>query len=362
MTSLPLFTMTGAQFILTAICAVLINPVLAFPHGDTVHVKSGERIQAALDKASGGDRIIVENGTYAEQLSITKNGITLIGKGATIIPPGTPVTNPCTNLAGDGTQAGICIAGSEIVYVDQPFNGEHKKVQSVGIPVKDAKVSGFTVQGFSGLNIAVLGAKDADVRENTVSAGPQYGMLTVGSKNTDIKHNIVLPGGFIGICMDDISSVEVAYNDISGYYIGLCVQTAGANIHDNKVHDGCIGAYVDPNIDGAELHDNDFSNSAPLCHPDQGIAGVIVAGAKNTVVSSNNFKGIGFGGVGAGVVVQDDTGPGGTGAIATGNDVEKNTFTGNNLDIYAPSTGTGNVFKKNKCTSSFPDPSLCPGN
>lgn len=346
--------MAVTRIILAAICAIQLNSVFAYPHGDTVHVKSGESIQAALDKASGGDKIIVENGTYAEQLSITKNGITLIGKGAIIIPPGTPVTNPCTHLAGNNTQAGICIAGSEIVYLDQPFNGEHKKVQSVGNPVKDAKVSGFTVQGFSGLNIAVLGAKDANVRKNTVSAGPQYGMLTVGSKNTDIKHNVILPGGFIGLCMDDISTVEIAHNDISGYYIGLCVQTAKADIHDNKVHDGCIGAYVDPNIDGARLHDNDFSNSAAWCHPDQGLAGVIISGGKNTVVGSNSFKGIGFGGVGAAVVVQDDTGPGGTGAIATGNEIEKNTFAGNNLDVYAPSTGAENVFEKNLCTSSFP--------
>jgi hypothetical protein len=344
------------RIFLVAACAAIITPASAYPRGNTIRVKSPASIQAALDAASGGDKIIVETGTYAEQISITKNGITLIGKDVIIVPPTEPVTNACTNLAGEGKQAGICIAGSDIVYVDQPFDGQHKKVQSVGTYVKDAKVSGFTVQGFSGLNIAVLGAKNADVTYNTVSAGPQYGMLTVGSKDTDIKHNTVLPGGFIGICMDDTSSVEIANNEISGYYIGLCVQTAKADIHDNTVHDSCIGAYVDPNISGARLHENTFRDTATWCDKTYGLAGVIISGAKNTVLRSNTFTNIGLDQSGAAVVVQDDEA---TGAVATGNNIQKNTFSANNLDIYAPSKGKGNVIKKNTCTTSFPA-GLCP--
>lgn len=137
----------------------LFGPTLATKN---VHVKAPASIQAALDQAKSGDTIVVEAGTYSEQISITTNGITLLGRNAIINPPSVFVTNPCTDLAGPTTQAGICIAGSGIVYIDQPFNGEHKKVQSVATPVKNVKVSGFTVNGFSGLNIAVLGARDAD--------------------------------------------------------------------------------------------------------------------------------------------------------------------------------------------------------
>jgi nitrous oxidase accessory protein NosD len=347
-------------FALTLTCAIIFNllgSTFANSSGNTVHVKSGASIQAVLDNANSGDTIIVEAGTYAEQLSVTTSGITLKGNNAVIVPPSTPVTNPCTDLAGPTTQAGICIAGSDIVYIDQPFDGEHKKVQSVGKFVKDVKVSGFTVNGFSGLNIAILGAQNADIRDNSVSAGPQYGILTVGSKSTEIRHNTVLPGGFIGICMDDLSDVEIARNDISGYYIGLCVQTALADIHDNLVHDSCIGAYVDPNISSAKLHDNTFKNTGTACNPDYGIAGILISGAQNTSLRSNTISGIGLDGQGAGLVITDDAG---TGAVATGNDIRRNTFSGNNLDIYEATTGAGNVVKSNKCTTSVPA-SLCPG-
>jgi len=347
--------------LLVTTCVILIGFITsssAYPHGNTIHVNSGQSIQAVIDSCHGGDKIVVEAGNYTEQLSITRDGLTLIGHNAIILPPATPTTNNCTGLAGPGTQAGICISGSNIVYVDQPFDGQHRKVQSVGDRVKDTTIKGFTVKGFSGLNIAVLGAKDASVSENTVSDGPQYGMLTVGSKNTEFKRNTITSaaGGFIGVCMDDMSSVTISQNDISAYYIGICVQTAGADIHDNIVHDNCIGASVDPGINGAKLQNNIFNNTPAVCDPQFGVGGVLLLGATNTVVKGNVFQNMKNSGKASGVAIVDDA----SGAVASGNDVEKNTFKTNDLDIYVNTTGKGNVVKKNACLSSFPD-DLCPG-
>jgi parallel beta-helix repeat protein len=353
--------------ILATVCTILfslINPISAYPHGKTIHVSSGQSIQAAIDSAHGGDKIVVDAGTYAEQLTISTNGITLVGDNAIIVPPSVAVTNTCSNLAGNGTeavQAGICVTGSNVVLQDlADFDGEHRKVISVGQRVKDTYIKGFTVNGFSGLNIAVVGAQDAIVTENSVSSGAQYGILTVGSKNSKIKHNTVLsvegpyPFYFIGICMDDVSTVTIAHNDISGYFIGLCVQTDGADIHDNKVHDICVGAFVDPGIKGAKLHDNDFSSIIPGCpstpNP-QFSSGITISGGMNTVVKSNKFSGIKNGGQAAGVVIIDDPT---TGVVSSGNDVEKNVFTDNDLDVFEQTTGKGNVVKKNQCTLSNP--------
>jgi parallel beta-helix repeat protein len=348
-------------FILATICTVLfslINPISAYPHSKTIHVSSGQSIQAAIDSAHGGDKIVVEAGTYAEQLTISTNEITLVGNNAIIVPPSAAATNTCSDLVGPGTQAGICVTGSNVVLQDlADFDGEHRKVISVGQHVKDTYIKGFTVNGFSGLNIAIVGAQDAIVTENSVSSGAQYGILTVGSKNSNIKHNTVLsvqgpyPFYFIGICMDDVSVVTIAHNDISGYFIGLCVQTDGADIHDNKVHDICVGAFVDPGTKGAKLHDNEFSSILPGCPPTpQYSSGITISGGINTVVKSNKFSGIKNGGQAAGVVIIDDA----TGVVSSGNDVEKNVLTDNDLDVFEETTGKGNVFKKNQCTLSNP--------
>jgi parallel beta-helix repeat protein len=340
----------------------LINPVSAWSR--TVHVNPGQSIQAFINTAHVGDKIIVEAGIYAEQLTITTDGLTLVGHNATIVPPPNPVTNTCSGLAGNVTQAvvtqaGVCVTGSNVVFSTEPFDGEHVKVRSVGQRVKDVSISGFTVIGFAGINIAVLGAQGASVSRNTVSSSSQYGILTVGSENSKIKRNTVLSTQgpftfyFIGICMDDVSTVTISHNDISDYFIGLCVQTAGADIHDNNVHNTCVGAFVDPGINGAKLHDNQFSNliqSNPPC-PASFSSGVTISGATNTILRSNKFSGIKNTGQAAAVVLVDDAAKG---FIASVNIIEGNTFSNDDLDIYEQTTGTGNVVKKNQCGLSVP--------
>jgi hypothetical protein len=237
----------------------LVSPVSANP-SNTVTVHHGHSIQVAIDAAKPYDRIIVESGTYAEQLTIGKDGITLIGHNAVLVPPSSPGNNICSGLAGPNsvtnldTQAGICITGSNVVL--DPFkDGEHRKVHSVERLVKDVSVTGFTVSGFDGLNIAIVGGQDTSACDNTLTDGVRYGALTVGSKNSVIERNTVISNPpiapntllrFIGICMDDVSTVTIAYNSINGYTVALCVQTNGAHIHDNHVENSCIGAYVDP--------------------------------------------------------------------------------------------------------------------
>ena len=79
----------------------LASPIAA--NSRTITVKSYQSIQKAINKAQCGDKIIVEKGTYREQLLITKDDITLIGRpGATLIPPNKlDKKNPCYGLAGN---------------------------------------------------------------------------------------------------------------------------------------------------------------------------------------------------------------------------------------------------------------------
>ena len=86
------------------------------------------------------------------------------------------------------------------------------------------------------------------------------------------------PRPFIGICMDDVTPPLVSGNRVAGYEVGLCVQTQGAEIRDNHVHNMCIGAYIDPGI-GARFHDNRIGATNPLCLAQNayGVYGMIYA-------------------------------------------------------------------------------------
>ncbi|KAL6709025.1 hypothetical protein ACN47E_002152 [Coniothyrium glycines] len=322
-------------------------------------VRYPQSIQAAIDSAKSGDTITVEKGTYKEQLTIKTSGITLIGKDAVLQPPSTFTANLCSGLnrgfANESTEAGICIHGADIVLAD--FVAEHRKVISVGKYISNVVVRGFTVQGFSGENIAVVGGKDVKITRNTLSDGPQYGFLTVGSKNTLAEGNTVgaATGGFIAICMDDEKGAKNIGNNVSGYYIAMCTQTNGALVKDNTVKNTCIGVFVDPNIDGAKIIGNTITDRGVGCpsppSPQSAGAGIIVWGAKNTLVEGNTVKNIKNSGTGVGILVSDD--PIG-GAKATGNVVKKNKLEGNDVDIYTDAKALDTVFVRNKCQSSAP--------
>ena len=112
----------------------------------------GQSIQAAVDAAHPGDRIVVRAGTYAEQVTVAKHGIKLLGLRAVLVPPASSVTNTCSGLTGPDTEAGICVTGRGVNLA--PFVLEHRKVISVRKRVRNVRVTGFTVRGFSGANVA----------------------------------------------------------------------------------------------------------------------------------------------------------------------------------------------------------------
>ncbi|KLU92938.1 hypothetical protein MAPG_11886 [Magnaporthiopsis poae ATCC 64411] len=312
-----------------------------------IKIKPPQTIQAAIDSAGPGDTITVVKGTYAEQILISKNGIKLVGQnGATIMPPPTPVTNGCSGLAGPlpspaasgDTQAGVCVLGADVVLGDWP-GSEHREITS-------------------GLNVAVVNAKNAEVRENTLTDGGAYGTLTVGSDGTVVTRNTVNSSAlsFIGICMDDRSDVRMSANTVSEMVIGLCVQTDGADVRGNTVRNCCVGAYVDPGVKGASLTHNHIGATNPFCTFGF-VSGIRIAGAVNTNVQHNTISGqtdFGFPdgrgpgqSFGAGIAVYEFDAKS---AKATGNVVDFNKLSGNDIDIDTAFTGT-NVIKHNICTA-----------
>ncbi|OAG11217.1 pectin lyase-like protein, partial [Paraphaeosphaeria sporulosa] len=317
-----------------------------------------QSIQAAINAANSGSSIFVKPGTYYEQLTITTSGISLIGSNAVLVPPNTRTSNTCTGLAGNDvnglpTQAGICVSGSDIQLGPYPGQ-EHRKVLSVGHPIKDVLIKGFTIKGFTGQNIAFVGGKNCRATKNILVDGANYGFLTVGSENTAADNNVVTseaaPLNFIGMCMDDQANPRVASNDISKYIIALCVQTNGARVEDNKVHDSCVGAFVDPGIMGAKVVRNHITSLNQACT--FGLAsGIMVNGAHNTLVKENYVEGQKLDGKGAGIVVVDDV-P--SGSVASGNVVVMNVLRDNDVDIFFKTTGNGNVFLKNTCETIVP--------
>ncbi|KAG8624867.1 hypothetical protein KVT40_006618 [Elsinoe batatas] len=302
---------------------VASTPAVAARGGD-VTVKQGQSIQKAINNAKPNTRIVVQKGTYREQLLITKNGITLVGKDATLLPPSTLTNNTCTDLAGPGTNAGICITGKDVVL-------------------------GFTIANFA-LNIAALGTDTTVLRSNTLLNATSYGILSHFSTSTLVKSNTITTPvlSFIGICTDDNGPSRVASNSVSGYGIGLCVQTNGAVYEDNKVTNACAGAFIDPGI-SAKVIGNDVGANNPDCLTAFGfVTGILVFGANGSTVARNKIRDQRAGGQAAGIGVVDAAQ---FGVVARDNIVRGNVLTGNDVDIFVGSQGEGNVVRGNRCST-----------
>ncbi|KAH7364059.1 pectin lyase fold/virulence factor [Rhexocercosporidium sp. MPI-PUGE-AT-0058] len=351
-----------------AVCLAitLITPASANNERTTIRVRPTQVIQNALNTAPAGAKVIVDAGTYYEQLEIKTDGIELIGRDGNVklIAPDQHSSNICSGLAGPNTEAGICIHGGEIdleVFKDLQ---EHRNFTSAKTYVKGVSVTGFEIRDFSGLSVAIVAGQDTQVSRNKFVNSKRYGALSVGSKNSKISRNVVSSTDpkmlFIGICVDDQRDAKVSDNTVSGYNVGLCVQTNRAQIRNNDVSNACFGIFVDPFVIGAEIRGNHVGATDPRCFntnlEGSGSAfGIFLIGANDTIVRDNIVTGqlkpdpndekvfaVGI------IVLDFDSSPNFF-LAASGNQVKRNTVTGNSFDIFIGATGPNNVAKDNVC-------------
>ena len=333
-------------------------------HGVDAIVKPGESIQAAVNAAEPGDTIFVKRGTYAENVAITKDGITLFSKGAKIVPPEASTPNDCS--FGDPAGDGICAVGQ----LEFPEDGP----PTVTDPVSDVTISGFKIEGFPANGIQFFGAENPVVKHNRTKDNAEYGIARFVSSGGKIVGNaasgseeagiyvgdspeadVLIAGNWtfdnelFGIFLRDAAHGKVAFNRSSGNCVGAIVLNTGANVAGdwrffaNKINDNdrfCPG--------------NEEEGTPPL----SGI-GVLIANAADNVLVGNWIK---------------DNNPGGevpfTGGVAivnagipganppSGNLVKGNVVLGNEPDLFWDGSGEDNAFKRNRCETSVPD-GLC---
>ena len=170
--------------VFVATCAGAFGVVFASPAGaaGAVVVHPGQSIQAAVDAAAPGTTIIVQRGTYAENVEITTDGIKLLGNGATLVPP----ANPAPNFCGMGGPAvdGVCAHGD----IEFPDNAP----PIVHDPLSNVTISGFTVKGFESTGVIFLGAENPVVTNVRAIGNGEYGIarfVSTGGKILSQRHD-----------------------------------------------------------------------------------------------------------------------------------------------------------------------------
>ena len=197
-------------------------------------------IQAALDAAPPGARIVVARGTYYENLVIDKS-ITLVsrsGAGATTLDGGR--IGPVIFARGTGAES-LEISGFTIV------NGLN--LYTTNVPTAGAG-GGIHVESLTGATIS-----DNVIRDNVGCLGAGISTLDV---TVHIEHNQILDnqqdpscngadGGGISVrgggdAPSLIASNQIAGHRVGGYGAGIKVQGASAVIRDNVIRDNVANA------------------------------------------------------------------------------------------------------------------------
>jgi nitrous oxidase accessory protein NosD len=327
-------------------------------HGPRV-VGPGDSIQAAVDAADPGDTILVF-GKHRENVVIQTDGLTVRGAGAVIVPPATPVAHACFDPAVEGEAVhGICVSG------DVDFDtGEVSRV------VANVTVSGFTIHGFTGSGLVANAARDITFKGNVSADNGESGIGAIIATGTRILFNRVSGNEQAGLSVSSSPTADATLfaNAIEGSRFGVAILDAlDGRIVANSVHDNCVGVFAlasgDGTAGGFRITANRIRHNTRACAAGDGFpalsgAGVALVGATGNEVVANLITGnapAGDTAVSGGVAVI--TSPAGT--SPTDNLVAHNTILHNDPDLFWDQTGTGNVFRDNRCRIGTP-PELCP--
>jgi parallel beta helix pectate lyase-like protein len=331
------------------------SPAVAKTHT----VSPGESIQAAINAADPGDKVLVEKGTYRESLLIDKDGIVLKGDKAKLAKPSSPGSNPCNE---EGPVVGVCVIGKG--------NFDTGEVTD---PVSRVRIKGFTIKGFTGEGIFAFFADRFRVNHDKLVRNDGYGVFSLHSTRVRYTHNVARRNGEAGFYIGDSPGAQalVDHNrSIGNSAEGILLRSLTfVEASHNSVRGNCAGILALADAPGPakniDIADNRVRKNNQACTPAPGDEeppesglGIAVVGAARTVVRRNVVTGHEASGpsfASGGIVVQKGLGGTEPSHIA----VRRNVANDNKPhDIDWDGTGTVE-FSKNECGSGQPA-EVCP--
>jgi hypothetical protein len=344
----------------------------------TVHVVAPNSIQDAIDAAAPGATVCVDEGVYAENLLINKDGITLMGAGpqkTVLVPPAQarpfcPVLEiPPIGYEPLGVN-GICIA-------DLNDEGEVQRT------VNGVRVTGFTVRDFSGVGIMFGGTNRSRADHNVAASNQGYGITAFLSTHVQFEYNTSYGSGDAGFYVGNSPNADftVRYNTAFADLWGILVRDASTGtVTDNLVHDSCSGLVflntgTTTGVHNWRVSNNIVSHNNAFCSAEDAElpfsltgVGILLGGADHIVLSANRVLSNQPGGdpslvnnvpLAGGIVVVSTANvsvfPGFYGGVAEHNTIANNAVLDNQpFDLVNDGLGTGNRFVSNRCETSLP--------
>ena len=329
----------------------------------TIVVGPGQSIQAAVDRASPGDTILVKAGVYHQSVQIRKDGITLRGsgdfRGGTVLEP--PKTFPKSFCNTSFGPTGVCVVGKRVTK-----NGQ------VITPVTHDTVTALVVTGFPASGVFGYGTDNLTVTRVTAVNDGEYGISRFESTDSVFANDTAIGNDEAGFYVGDspLAHSVVRNSRASGNLFGIFIRHARhVTVEGNHLNGNCQGVIVlddgQPGGAGnASIEHNSVNKNNKFCpSSEDGPAlqggGILLLGATRTLVAGNSVAGntgkqINSGGIVVASAKQ----------LTGGSDPNFDTIARNTAcrdhpaDLIWDGTGTNVTFTGNHCTTSLP-PGLC---
>ena len=291
---------------------------------NTIVVRPGDSIQAAIDRAKPGTRIYVLAGTYRElsdptnALTITKNGLRIIGqttkKKRVVLENAGNQRNGIVVVPEDRADCMGChtdLAPPFPVHPGTPMGLKMRDPMMHGIEIRGITIKGFRNNGLFTENVDGFRIIDVESIDNR-----NYGIFPTLSRNGLISHSKAIGSSLdSGIWVETSENVTVQHSFVTGNVNGLEVSNSDdILLAHNEATGNTVGAAILllPDIfddrPGAKridmrnnwIHDNNKDNMARpgsiLSFVPSG-TGVLYLGVDQSTIANNLVENNGFTGI-----------------------------------------------------------------
>ncbi len=284
------------------------NETVAPRPPQTITVKAGESIQAAVDRARPGDTIEVMPGVYKEEVKIDLDNITLRGIQTPIVLDAQKALDAAWQGANRPIASQKSTASDEGDGLHRPvLDGDKKLSDGVIATGSNFVIENFDIQHYIANGVVAQHARNVTFRNLKIDDTGLYGVYPVSCTGVTIEKcvasGIADAALYVGQSRDIVVRDSEAYNNVTGIEIENSIN---ALVENNYVHDntGGILVFVLPNNpskvgrDCIVRNNRVINNNHPnFANPNSIVSnvppgtGVLVMAAKNTEVTGNEIRG-----------------------------------------------------------------------
>jgi hypothetical protein len=318
-------------------------------------------VQAAVNRASPGDTILLKPGIYHQSVQIRKNGITLRGsgdfRGGTVLRP--PASVPKTVCNRGFGPTGVCILARKV----------NTRTGAVSLPVRNVTVTALRVIGFAANGVFGYGTVGLRVTRVEAINDGGYGISRFVSSRTLFADDTAIGNDEAGFYVGDSPHAGTVVRDdrAVGNQFGIFIRHARhVVVKDNRVSRNCQGILVldDGQPGGAgnvTIRENSVFKNNKLCPKNEDTpvttqgGGILLLGATRTLVVRNSVAGNAGRQFNSGGVVMLSARKLTKGSNPRFDTIARNTaFRDHPADLIWDGTGTRVRFRANHCRRSAP--------